>query len=111
MLRDTESYDRQQLSLGSAASLIRRKASFGKELVDHAIELTSHLAGMHDKYDMDNFQEMCMQALLALVVSLPTIVRVLLAKLFVEGDYSMGHRAGNPVCSWDGCKRVSWIGR
>lgn len=94
MLRDTESYDRQQLSLGSAASLIRRKAAFGKELADHAVELTSHLAGIHDKYDMDNFQEMRMQALIALVVSLPTIVGPLLAKLFFEGDYSMGQRAG-----------------
>ncbi|CAZ84955.1 unnamed protein product [Tuber melanosporum] len=94
MLRDTESYDRQQLSLGSAASLIRRKAAFGKELTDHALELTSHLAGMHDKYDMDNFQEMRMQALIALVVSLPTIAGPLLAKLFFEGDYSMGQRAG-----------------
>ena len=62
--------------------------------VDHAIELTSHLAEMHDKYDMENFQEMRMQALLQLVVSLPTIVGVLLAKLFFEGDYSMGHPAG-----------------
>ncbi|CUS11529.1 unnamed protein product [Tuber aestivum] len=94
MLRDTESYDRQQLSLGSAASLIRRKAAFGKELIDHAPELTSYLAGMHDKYDMDNFQEMRMQGLISLVVSLPEIVGPLLAKLFFEGDYSMGQRAG-----------------
>jgi telomere length regulation protein len=94
MLRDTESYDRQQLSLASAASLIRRKATFGKELSDHVIDLTSHLVGMHDKFDMSNFQEMRMQALIALVATLPETVGPLLAKLFFEGDYSMGQRAG-----------------
>lgn len=89
-----DSYDRQLLALQSAASLIRRKTSFGKELFDHAEELASLLTGLHDKFDMDNFQEMRMQALIALVVSVPNLTGQLLARGFFEGDYSLGQRAG-----------------
>ncbi|KAL7267417.1 telomere binding protein [Rhizina undulata] len=94
MLRDTESYDRQQLALKSAASLIRRKAKFGKELQDHSEELLSLLVGLNDKYDMESFQEMRMQALIAMVVALPQTVGPSLVRGFFEGDYSMGQRAG-----------------
>jgi telomere length regulation protein len=94
MLRNVDSYEQQQLALSSAASLIRRKAAFGKELSDHASDLVSQLAGLHDKFDMDDFQEMRLQALIALVVSLPATVGPLLAKLLFEGDYSIGQRVG-----------------
>lgn len=93
-LRATDSYDRQLLALQSAAPLIRRKTAFGKELSDHATELTTLLTGLNDKFDMDNFQEMRMQALIALVVALPQLVGGLLARGFFEGDYSLGQRAG-----------------
>lgn len=94
MLRDIESYERQKLALSSAASLIRRKATFGRELSDNVIELATYITGMHDKFDMTNFQEMRLQALIALVVSAPVTVGPLLARLYFEGDYSVGQRAG-----------------
>lgn len=43
---------------------------------------------------MENFQEMRMQALIALVVSFPRLVCGLLVRGFFEGDYSLGQRAG-----------------
>lgn len=43
---------------------------------------------------MDDFQEMRMQALIALVVSFPRLVCGLLVRGFFEGDYSLGQRAG-----------------
>ncbi|KAH8147261.1 uncharacterized protein LAJ45_08739 [Morchella importuna] len=92
-LRSTDSYDRQLLAVQSSAALIRRKANFGKELSDHASELASLLTGLNDKFEMENFQEMRMQALIALVVSSPVLVGGLLARGFFEGDYSLGQRA------------------
>lgn len=43
---------------------------------------------------MDDFEQMRMQALIALVVSIPRLVCGLLARGFFEGDYSLGQRAG-----------------
>jgi telomere length regulation protein len=42
-LRDQENYDRHELALATAASLIRRKTNFGTEVTDHLEELATTL--------------------------------------------------------------------
>ncbi|TID17367.1 Telomere length regulation protein [Venturia nashicola] len=91
-LRDTERYDRHRLALTTAASLIRRKANFGKEVSDHAEELVSIIAGLHDHFDMEDFLTLRQSALIAILVAQPTTVAQYLARSCFEGDFSLQQR-------------------
>lgn len=92
-LRDADNYDKQRLALTTAPSLIRRKATFGTEVTDHADELASLLVGLHDKFDMEDFYELRLQGILALIVALPKTMAPWFAKTFFDGDYSISQRA------------------
>lgn len=92
-LRDPESYDKQRLAIMTAPSLIRRKATFGTEVIDHADELASLLVGLHDKFDMEDFYELRLQGIVALIVAQPKTMAPWYAKTFFNGDYSISQRA------------------
>lgn len=92
-LRNTESYDQQKLGLQSAASLIRRKANFGTEVSAHAEELATLLVGLQDKYELDNFAEMRLQGMIAVLLAQPLRMGQWFSKTFFDGDYSLSQRA------------------
>lgn len=92
-LRDTESYDKQKLALQSAASLIRRKASFGTEVTSHSEELAALLVGLQDKYEIDDFQDMRLQGMIAMLIAQPVEMGKWFSKTFFDGDYSISQRA------------------
>ncbi|KAK7745734.1 telomere binding protein [Diatrype stigma] len=92
-LRDTESYDKQKLALTTAPTLIRRKADFGTEVSSHVEELATLLVGLQDKYDLDNFHDLRLQGMIAVVVAQPKKMGQWFAKTFFDGDYSLSQRA------------------
>ena len=92
-LRDTDNYEKQKLALQSAASIIRRKASFGTEVSSHSEELATILVGLQDKYDMDNFLDMRLQSLIAILIAQPAEMGKWFSKTFFDGDYSISQRA------------------
>jgi telomere length regulation protein len=92
-LRDTDNYEKQKLALQSAASIIRRKASFGTEVSSHSEELATILVGLQDKYDMDNFLDMRQQSLIAILIAQPAEMGKWFSKTFFDGDYSISQRA------------------
>ncbi|KUJ22280.1 uncharacterized protein LY89DRAFT_292418 [Mollisia scopiformis] len=92
-LRDTENYDRQKLALSTAAPLIRRKANFGTEVSSHAQELATLLLGLQDKYEIENFQDMRIQGMIAILIALPLKMGQWYSKTFFDGDYSLSQRA------------------
>lgn len=92
-LRDSENYDKQKLGLTTAGPLIRRKANFGTEVSAHAEELASLLVGIQDKYEIDNFEELRVQGMIALVIALPLKMGQWFSKTFFDGDYSLSQRA------------------
>jgi telomere length regulation protein len=92
-LNDSENYDRHSLALKNAAALIRRKISFGKEVSDHALELASILVGLGDTFDMEEFAELRLQALIAVLVSDPAQMAPWLARQVFDGDYSLSQRS------------------
>ena len=92
-LKDVENYDRHRLALTTASSLIRRKANFGTEVSDHCEELASRLIGLNDKYNLENFQQMRLQAMIALLVARPLQMAKWFSNTYFNGDYSMGQRA------------------
>lgn len=92
-LRDTENYDRQKLALTTAPVLIRRKANFGTEVQEHAEELAALLVGIQDKFDIENFYELKLQGMIAIVVAQPQRMGPWFAKTFFDGDYSVAQRS------------------
>lgn len=92
-LRDTENYDRQKLALTTAPTLIRRKANYGSEVKEHVEELATLLVGLQDKFDMDNFYDLKLQGMIAIVVAQPQKMGPWFAKTFFDGDYSMAQRS------------------
>lgn len=92
-LRDADNYDRQKLALSTAASLIRRKANFGTEVSSHAEELAALFVGLQDKYEIENFQDMRVQAMIAVLVALPLKMGQWYSKTFFDGDFSLSQRA------------------
>ncbi|KAJ9142084.1 Telomere length regulation protein [Pleurostoma richardsiae] len=92
-LRDAENYDRQKLALTTAPILIRRKANYGTEVKEHAEELASLLIGLEDKYELEDFYNLKLQGMVALVVAHPQKMGPWFAKTFFDGDYSISQRA------------------
>jgi len=92
-LRDTENYDHQKLALSTAAPLIRRKANYGTEIAEHAEELASLLIGLQNKYEIENFDDLKLQGMIAVVGAQPKIMGPWFAKTFFDGDYSVSQRA------------------
>ncbi|EPS44665.1 hypothetical protein H072_1336 [Dactylellina haptotyla CBS 200.50] len=92
MLNDLESYDKQQMALQHAALLIRRKATFGTELSSHAVDLLTALTGLQDKFDMPNFDNLRLKAVVALTVTLPLLAGPWISERIFEGEYSLAQR-------------------
>ncbi|KXH65863.1 telomere length regulation protein [Colletotrichum salicis] len=92
-LRDTDNYDKQKLALATAPPLIRRKANFGTEVSSHADELATLLVGLQDKFEIENFHELRLQGMIAIVAAQPQKMGQWFAKTFFDGDYSISQRA------------------
>ncbi|KAK4132337.1 putative DNA binding protein [Trichocladium antarcticum] len=92
-LRDTESYDHQRLALITAPTLIRRKADYGTEVSEHADELASLLVGLSDKFEIETFDDLRLQGMIAIIVAKPERMGQWFAKTFFDGDYSISQRA------------------
>ncbi|KAI0910529.1 telomere length regulation protein [Ustulina deusta] len=91
--RDTENYDKQKLALTTAPTLIRRKANYGTEVISHAEDLASLLVGLQDKFELENFYDLRLQGMVAIVVAQPKKMAPWFAKTFFDGDYSLSQRA------------------
>lgn len=92
-LRDIENYDRHKLALATASSLIRRKAGFGSEVSDHLEDLATLLVGLGDKYEMERFQEMRLQGMIAVLIAKPLQMGQWFSRTYYNGDYSISQRA------------------
>ncbi|EFQ35266.1 telomere length regulation protein [Colletotrichum graminicola] len=92
-LRDTDNYDKQKLALTTAPPLIRRKANFGTEVSSHIDELATLLVGLQDKFEIEGFNELRLQGMVATVVAQPQKMGQWFAKTFFDGDYSISQRA------------------
>lgn len=90
--RDTESYDKQKLAITTAPTLIRRKANYGTEVSSHADELAGLLAGAQDKFEVEDFNDLKLQSIIALIIAQPRIMAPWFAKSFFEGDFSLSQR-------------------
>jgi telomere length regulation protein len=88
----SDKYEQISLGLKSAPDLIRRKATFGTELSDHAVNLSRVLVSMQDTFEMENFQELRQGALIAVVASTPKEVLPYFVHVYFTGDMSLQQR-------------------
>lgn len=91
-LRDQENYERHQLALSTAATLIRRKANFGTEVTDHIEQLATVLIGLNDNLELEKFAEQRQQALIAVLLAKPAEMAQWFSRAFFSGDYSLTQR-------------------
>lgn len=91
-LRDQENYDRHELALTTAAPLIRRKANFGTEVIDHLEELATILTGLQNGLELESFSQQRQQALIAVLLARPAQMAQWLARSYFSGDYSLTQR-------------------
>ncbi|KAJ4362832.1 telomere binding protein [Ascochyta clinopodiicola] len=91
-LRDQQNYDRHELALATAAALIRRKANFGTEVVDHLEDLATILTGLQNGLELEAFAQQRQQALIAVLLARPAHMAQWLARSFFSGDYSLTQR-------------------
>lgn len=87
-----DNFNKVNIALKSAPNLVRRKATFGTELSDQAVDLARLLVGLQDTYEMERFQEMRQAALIALVASAPETVAPYLIDIYFTGDISIQQR-------------------
>jgi telomere length regulation protein len=92
MLRNTEKHDRFELGVKHAAPLIRRKSNFGREVTDHAEELARILCSLQDPFDTENFEEMRLQALIAVILSDASAIAPWLSRQAFAGEFSISQR-------------------
>ncbi|KAL9012973.1 MAG: hypothetical protein Q9173_002289 [Seirophora scorigena] len=110
-LRDTENYDRQNLALTHASSLIRRKASFGTEVTDSAHDLASIFTGLQDKWNIPKFEELRLQAMIAVLVAQPLEMGQWFSAAYFNGDYSISQRAAVLTTLGLGARELAGYGK
>lgn len=81
-----------QVALDAAASLIRKKAGWGLELEENAVDLTHSLIGLQNNYELEEFDHRVLEALTALVVRSPRKAPLCIIEHFFTPSYSTSQR-------------------
>ena len=72
--------------------MISRKASFGKEVADLIYDLASTLLGLKNYFDNDDFEELRLKAMIAVLLAMPKEIGSWFSREFFNGDYSISQR-------------------
>ena len=99
------------MALSTASSLIRRKAAFGTEVSDNIEELASVLVGLGEKWPMENFQQMRLQGMIAVLIAEPLRMGQWFSSTFYSGDYSIGQRASVLTVLGLGARELAGLGK
>lgn len=92
MLKEDQDHDKFQMAIRHAPALIRRKANFGGEVKDHAEELALMLCDLRDPFETEGFDELKLQALIAVILSDIKMMAPWLSKQAFAGEYSLSQR-------------------
>ncbi|KAI1618478.1 telomere length regulation protein-domain-containing protein [Exophiala viscosa] len=92
-LNTTDDPDVVELALKTAPALIRRKANFGDELSSNLLPLASSLLNLQDGMSKQDMHQLRVDALIACLVSRPSVMGPWAASTYFEGDFSLSQRA------------------
>ena len=99
------------MALSTASNLIRRKSAFGSEVTDNIEELASILVGLGDKWELENFQQMRLQGMIAVLTAEPLKMGQWFSRTFYNGDYSLGQRASVLTVLGLGARELAGLGK
>ncbi|EAU88142.1 telomeric DNA binding protein [Coprinopsis cinerea okayama7 len=89
---DPQEVDRLEMGLNCAEELIRKKASYGTELAENAVNLVYALLSLNDNYDLPGFSSKRQGAMNALVACAPRQAAPSLIEEFFKNQYSADQR-------------------
>ncbi|KXL41997.1 MAG: hypothetical protein FE78DRAFT_155358 [Acidomyces sp. 'richmondensis'] len=92
MLKDDKEPKIFELAITHAPSLIRRKSKFGNEVKEHSEELLRIFCHLQDHFDTENFEELRLQSIIALLLSDVDVLGPWLSRQAFAGDYSLAQR-------------------
>ncbi|KAK4499553.1 hypothetical protein PRZ48_010069 [Zasmidium cellare] len=92
MLKEDQDHDKFQMAIKHAPALIRRKSNFGGEVKDHAEELALMLCDLRDPFETQSFDELKLQALIAVLLSDVKTMGPWLSRQAFAGEYSLSQR-------------------
>lgn len=86
-----QAYDMTKLALTSGPSLIRQKSQFGVEVSSNSLELLHILLGLHNHFNLANFEELRLNCLISVLVANPASA-IDIVKMLNTGDFSLQQR-------------------
>ncbi|KAJ8294457.1 DNA replication checkpoint protein tel2 [Rhodotorula toruloides] len=84
--------ERVEMGLKEGEALVRRKAGWGGELRENAVDLAFALMGLHNKFELDDFEQQKQAILVALLVACPTEVAPAVIEQYFTNSYSLTQR-------------------
>ncbi|GAA5839496.1 hypothetical protein JCM11251_002741 [Rhodosporidiobolus azoricus] len=85
--------ERVEMGLKEGEGLVRRKAGWGGELKENAVDLAFALMALQDQYELDNFDQLRQNILVALIVACPTeVAPAVIEQYFTPAAYSLSQR-------------------
>lgn len=91
--------------------MIRRKSSFGSEVSDNVEELATILVSLADKWELEDFQKLRLQGMIAVLVAEPLRMGQWFSRTFYNGDYSLGQRASILTTLGIGAREIAGLGQ
>ncbi|BGP38955.1 telomere binding protein [Rhodotorula kratochvilovae] len=84
--------ERVEVGLREGEALVRRKAGWGGELSENAVDLAFALMGLQNQFELDDFEQLKQNILVALVVACPIEVAPAVIEQFFTTSYSVAQR-------------------
>lgn len=84
-------YEKQRIALKTSPTLLRQKLKFGSEVSFFAEELLTILTALTNQYEENDFENLKLNAMIAVVVSCPSVTTHA-CQLLLTGDYSLQQR-------------------
>ncbi|KAK4051053.1 telomere binding protein [Microbotryomycetes sp. JL201] len=84
--------ERIELGLSEGESLIRRKADWGGEVAENAVDLTFTVMGMQDQFEVERFEDKRLGLLTSLVWAAPTQTVPAIIEQYFHNNYSITQR-------------------
>ncbi|CAH2450151.1 ASTRA complex subunit [Komagataella phaffii CBS 7435] len=90
--KDPKAFDKLEVALKVAPTLIRQKSHFGDEIKHFTNELLATLVGLSNRFEMENFDQQRTNSIISIIVSNSEHAIKELLNLFLTGDYSLQQR-------------------
>lgn len=89
--KENQAYEKRRIALQTAPILLKQRTGFGSEVSFYAENLLTQLTALTNFYEADDFEELRLDAMIAVVVATPKSSSHI-CNLLLTGDYSLQQR-------------------